>query len=256
MTPPKVPYDGIPKGQVAIAVKRALSRAGYMQWAKFTPLWGKFAQRACANFQHDHNLKPTGVYDEQTHNALVKTHRKQVAGHPLEWAYDAYSIAIMQGHHITPEQEALYNILDGITWSIDHQAMIAYEMKRPFIVYPHFPVAHWFWNDCSGMFGQWYRWGGPDTPDPHDNGYDGIGNTATLWERGETVPSLDHAEAGDACLYGKPWQAGASAHVTLLRRYVAGTGWLAASHGTESGPNEVLATYRPIVGIRRFKLVK
>lgn len=250
--PPKVPYDGIPKGEVCIAIKRALSRAGYMMWANFTPQWGKYARRACQNFQHNIGLPVTGMYTEPTHNALVKTHRKLVHGHPLEWAFDAFSIAIMEQQHITPEQRVMAKILDSVTWSIDHQGQIGYLMKRPVIYYPAYPVNHWFWNDCSGMFAQWYKWGG--APDPHDNHYDGIGNTGTLWENGTPVAHLDDAKPCDAVLFGRPWQAGASAHVIILRRKVEGK-WYGGSHGTESGPNEVPANYRPIVGIRRFALV-
>ena len=34
-----------------IAVKRALSRAGFMQWGGSAPMWGPHAVRACKAFQ-------------------------------------------------------------------------------------------------------------------------------------------------------------------------------------------------------------
>lgn len=255
--PPVVPYDGPPKGRWAIAVKRAISRAGYMQWAPFTKenpegftkVWGKFADRACRNFEHDHGVPVTGKYPKATHDALVKTHRK---GSSVEWAWDDYSIAIAKNESVSPWQKAAYRILDSVTWSIDHQLFIGYEMFRPFPVYATYPVNHHWDNDCSGMFAQWFRWG--DAPDPHRNSFDGYGNTATLWEYGEPVSSLKNAEYCDAVLYGTPWRAGASAHVTILRRYSAGV-WYAGSHGRDSGPNETRADYRVIEGIRRFPLL-
>jgi Putative peptidoglycan binding domain len=249
MAPPVVPYDGIPEGMVCLAVKRALSRAGYMQWGNFTLQWGEFAQRACANFQHDHKLKPTGVYTQATHNVLVATPRAHTI--PKEWAFDAFSIKIMKNEHTTPDEEIRQKILDGVTWSIDHQSMIGYDMFRPFYLFKTFPVYKYFKNDCSGMFAQWYKWG--SAPDPHHARYNGSGNTATLWEYGDPVSSLKEAELCDAVLYGKPWQSGSAAHVAILRRKV-GSNWFAGSHGRESGPNEVEATYRRVIGIRRFPL--
>lgn len=249
MAAPVVPYNGSPpKGLWALAVKRALSHAGFMMWADFTKNWGEYAIRACKNFEHAHGIKVTGKYPLLTHQTLVKT---RLLKSRSEWAWQPYDILLARQSHIDPHEEAQLSILDGVTWAIAHQAQIGYRMLRPYPVYNSFPVNHWFWNDCSGMYAQWLRWG--DAPDPHRGYYNGYGNTATLWEYGTPVANLRSAELCDAVLYGKPWLAGAAAHVVILRRYANGV-WYAGSHGTESGPNEVRADYRSIVGIRRFPL--
>lgn len=249
MAAPEVPYVNPAKnGNACIAVKRALSRAGYMQWGEFTKKWGRFANRSCRNFQAENNLHVDGIYGEKTHNALEKTHKLR----STEWAFDAYSIAIMKEEQVSPEQQRMFKILDGAAWSIAANGRISYLMARPVYYYNTFPVTHNFWNDCSGMFAQWYKWGG--APDPHKNDYNGYGNTGTLWIHGATVNGLSAARPCDAVLYGQPWAAGAAAHVVMLTEKRDGI-WYAASHGQEAGPVEVRADYRPIVGIKRFALL-
>lgn len=58
-------------GRDVIAVKRALSRAGFMRWQKFTPLFGPFMESAMKKFQEAHNIQPTGRYGGKTHKALL-----------------------------------------------------------------------------------------------------------------------------------------------------------------------------------------
>jgi peptidoglycan hydrolase-like protein with peptidoglycan-binding domain len=65
------------QGVDVVAVKRALSRAGYVRWGSFTPVWGEFAVKAAKKFQQDQGIAPvTGLYGPKTHRALVKKRRK------------------------------------------------------------------------------------------------------------------------------------------------------------------------------------
>ena len=81
-------------GDDVVAVKRALSRAGYLRWGKFTPVWDAAAIAAVQPFQADHEVPPgPGTYGPLTHAALVGARAK---GSADEWAYDAKSIALME----------------------------------------------------------------------------------------------------------------------------------------------------------------
>ena len=50
--------EALARGVDVLAVKRALSRAGYLRWGNFTPLWGEFAAKAAKKFQQDNGIAP------------------------------------------------------------------------------------------------------------------------------------------------------------------------------------------------------
>lgn len=60
------------RGRDVIAVKRALSRAGFIRWGKFTPVFGPFAVRALKNYQRTIPVQPTGLYGRKTHEQLIQ----------------------------------------------------------------------------------------------------------------------------------------------------------------------------------------
>lgn len=258
VTPPVVPYvralDLWASGDDVIAVKRALSRAGYIKWGDFTRVWGKYAMIACKNFQRAKGLKQTGVYHFATHEALRKSHRKQSR---TEWAYDALSISIMKHEQITPYDLAIGKTLDAVTYAIVNQAKVSYSQDRPMPdrePYPNLPYA----ADCSG-FVTWSAHSGgwkqdPNYPVGSGRKWDGYGFTGSLWESGTVVNGLGNAQLCDFVFYGRPWLAGGAAHVTILRDFYGGR-WYAGSHGQQSGPSNVRADYRSITGIRRYKIV-
>ena len=88
------PHDRYPmSGDDVLAVKRVLSRAGYLPWHEFTNVYGTDSERACQQFQADAGIKgeggaePRGHYGESTHEALRGAQR---AGRD-EPAWDDYS---------------------------------------------------------------------------------------------------------------------------------------------------------------------
>lgn len=83
---------GVPDGPDVRAVKRAISRAGYLRWAKFDDEYNHTAADAVATFQRVAGLHADGVYGQLTHEALRKTHRD---GHPAEWAFDTTAVNLM-----------------------------------------------------------------------------------------------------------------------------------------------------------------
>ena len=80
-------------GDDVLAVKRVLSRAGFLPWTDFTNTYGKDTEEACRQFQESVGIgsPPKGHYGPSTHDALCNALR---AGHPDEEAWDAYSIEL------------------------------------------------------------------------------------------------------------------------------------------------------------------
>ncbi|MEP6893146.1 MAG: hypothetical protein ABI927_05135 [Gaiellaceae bacterium] len=222
MPPPDVPRcrditEGM-RGVDVVAVKRAVSRAGYMRWGTFTDLWGQSAVTATKHFQRDHNVDPgNGGYGHLTHAALVSTHAKQSD----EWAFDGYSIALMQQSCIQPAVISGSAIRDGIVAEairlyahrdeIDYSQAREFPLKRP----PFVPDK----LDCSGFVAVCHFVGG--APDPNAHGYNGQGYTGTLMLTGQPC-SKGELKAGDAVFYGKTTTAapafpvGSPTHVALF----------------------------------------
>lgn len=105
MAPPVVPFPRAlypasnVKGPVTdnddvIAVKRAISRAGFFPWNKFDDAYSeKFAMEGVKPFQQQNGLTASGFYGTATHNKLVETRAK---GKPTEWAFDPIAIKLME----------------------------------------------------------------------------------------------------------------------------------------------------------------
>jgi len=94
VTPPTVPfprqlYVGVPQGQDVIAVKRALSRAGFWPWTTFNPYYTHAFAKAVRKFQ---GSAGDSIYGPITHGKLRHTRR---AGHPSEWAFDVVAVDLM-----------------------------------------------------------------------------------------------------------------------------------------------------------------
>jgi peptidoglycan hydrolase-like protein with peptidoglycan-binding domain len=87
-------------GDDCLAVKRALSRAGFIPWQEFTNVYGEQAKAGCIAFQKSVGIKgpdggaPQGHYGESTHKKLLKA--KAEMKH--EWAFDARSIELYKGY--------------------------------------------------------------------------------------------------------------------------------------------------------------
>lgn len=76
-----------------IAVKRAISRAGFYRWIKFDDSYSeKFAMEGVKTFQQKNGLTATGFYGKATHDKLVGTRSKEK---PEEWAFDSIAIKLM-----------------------------------------------------------------------------------------------------------------------------------------------------------------
>lgn len=215
------------KGKDALAVKRALRKAGYLSFPRggSTPIFGPFAVRALKRFQRAHKLTATGVYNLGTHRALV----------PFFDAYGAYLITgALPPKPKPPDRRRavvaamllLYHHRAAVHYTQGFQRMIGITANlRP----PRFPV----YADCSAAATWAYFVAG--APDPNGAGYNGTGYTGTLARHGRKV-TLDVAKPGDLVFYGPrwPWQ-----HVAV---YVGGGKVI--SHGSEGGPYLLPVNYR------------
>ena len=89
-------------GDDVLALKRVLSRAGYLPWSDFTNSYGAKTEDAVQAFQVDAGIgnPPKGHYGESTHDALRGAERE---GHPGESAWDDYS-AKLYAEAIVPHE--------------------------------------------------------------------------------------------------------------------------------------------------------
>jgi hypothetical protein len=246
-SPPKVPFvEELTLNEVnnwARSPKRALSRAGFMQWGEFTNVWGVNSVRACKAFQKAVRLKQTGTYTFATHEALRKRRKK---GSRTEWAFDALAIAIAANNDITPLERVMFKTVDAIDYAILHRDKMLYDqirLMRDMDPPPNVPNP----CDCSQFVTWALKSGG--APDPNHLGYSGAGFTGTLWNN-EKVSGLSSARLCDLVFYGIPWMAGGRAHVAIVRE-IGSRGVLVGSMGSDKGPLNIRADYRQIVGIRR-----
>lgn len=100
--PPDHLKGPVPGGDDVIAVKRAVSRAGYYPWRKFNNSYNEeFSTAGVKSFQKKVGLPATGVYTKATHDKLRNTRSKLK---PAEWAFDAHSIKLIE-NAIAKEKE-------------------------------------------------------------------------------------------------------------------------------------------------------
>jgi hypothetical protein len=186
------------RGDDVVAVKRALSRAGYLPWGKFTPVWDAVAIAAVQPFQADHKVPPgPGTYGPLTHAALVGAHAK---GSATEWAYDARAIALMQRFCAKLAEEPSGTrgaVLAEAIRLFAHRNEIDYVQSRPVkLGKPPFVPSE---LDCSSFVTFCYFVAGAD--DPNGSNFDGFGNTTSLVRSGRPC-SPGELEAGDLVFYG------------------------------------------------------
>lgn len=92
--PPGHAKGPVPGGDDVLAIKRALSRAGFYPWRKFNNAYNEeFVTKAIKLFQKKVKLPVTGVYNKVTHDKLCST---RSAKKPGEWAFDPFSIDLIK----------------------------------------------------------------------------------------------------------------------------------------------------------------
>jgi cell wall-associated NlpC family hydrolase len=197
------------QGDDVVAVKRALSRAGYMRWGNFSPVWGPGAIAAVKPFQQDNHVPPgPGTYGPLTHAALVATHAK---GSDTAWAYDNRAIALMKRFATQlatkPDNATRTAIAGEAARLYANRAQIDYfevarpvALKRPPAIPPEL--------DCSLFVTACYFAAG--ALDPNGSHYNGFGYTGSLITTGRRC-SIHELEPADLVFYGSTPAADANA---------------------------------------------
>lgn len=92
--PPYAPKGPVPGGNDVIAIKRAISRAGFFPWRRFNNSYNdEFAKKGIKAFQKKVGLPESGIYGKATHDKLRNT-RSMLK--PDQWAFDPFSIKLIE----------------------------------------------------------------------------------------------------------------------------------------------------------------
>jgi hypothetical protein len=248
----EVPYTGLysndstkhdSSGPTVVALKRAISRLGFMDWKdEFTERWpadGALDQ-SFREWQKHLEMPANGVYGEQAWKAIRAA---TIAKGPKkgEYGLDANAQKLIQKEwedkHVKDEDDARAAIAEFCRLAEANEDNWHYRLARPLEVSVD-PTGSSITADCSMYVIQAYHYArektGIDIPDPSKQNYTGYGNT-DLYE--DDHPHVSEAyNIGDLAHY--------DGHVTLCRK--AGTAETAvfSSHGQESGPMPVSLHYR------------
>jgi hypothetical protein len=215
-------------GVDSVAVKRALSKAGYIPWkSKWTRLFGTGSVKPLRKFQQDHGLHVDGVYGLLTHRKLVSL-----------GAFDRFGAHLMgiAPYPISPAQATRNRIVANAIWGYHNRDRIGYEQWRPIDGHGH-PFKLPLESDCSGTVEDWYEWG--KGPDPSHLGFNGEGYTGTQVEHGTQTK---HPQGADLNFYGWDYRVHGPMHVTI-QVSSSDKSDLSVSHGTNAGPSLVARKY-------------
>lgn len=257
------PYSGPwrpgSKGIAVIALKRIVSRArpDLFPWRAFDDVFNERLRAAVAELQKTHGILPTrGNVGSPTFYMLLRLTR---AGYPHEPAYDSVASNLLaeafQNLHPlqTPADKVSKSIASYCLEMEGFNARWHYLQHRPFRTLGVNPEAGG-WSDCSEFATAAYFWARQQTgvavPDPNGRGYDGEGNTDTLYATNQNHVSAPYA-VGDLAIYGP---ASKTIHVTICRQAGDASTAIFTSNGSEAGPlptrvgywpSEFLAVVRP-----------
>lgn len=192
------------RGADVIAYKRALSRAGYMQWGSFTDLYGENMARAVSKFRHIHGLGYSTSIGPKTHAALCIAYKK---GSTSERAMDARAREILDAFHTahTKSPERLKREAIVAEWHFlwTQRFNIPYRQSRPvpLVKPPDYPR---FGTDCSGHIMLGYYVAGARNPNVFGGRvlpWNGQGYTGTIMAAGVECAYSD-LELADPIMYG------------------------------------------------------
>lgn len=247
------------QGLDVIATKRALSRAGYIQWPgkgkAFTPVYGPYMQQAVEELARRTGHDAKQGYTKTLHEALRGTHAK---GRAQEWAFDQLAIHLeaqeVELLSVTPEQRIRRAIVSAGWYWYAHRASIAYSQARPFQMgKPPWVPTRW---DCSAFVTVCHYAGG--ATNPNQRPWDGEGYTGTLMSGGQRCGLVD-LEIGDLIFYGyttspsPAFPVGSPTHVALFVGYENHTPMVLSMGGYPMSYMPV--TYRGVNCYRHYNVI-
>ena len=143
---------------------------------------------------------------------------------------------------LTPGERVRTAMADYMRESIRFAHLWSYRQERPMRnlgLTPNRPQR----SDCSSGATAIYFWArqvtGIMVPDPNGRGFDGFGNTATLWSANSSRRASGNYEIGDMALY---WARGGHVTVCMAPGDAASSVWW--SNGSQRAPNDATLYYR------------
>lgn len=233
--------------QAVIALKRMVSRArpDLFPWRLFDDAYNERLRVAISKIQVAHGIQGTGNTGLPTFRMLLGLPR---AGFPGEHSYDAAAIHYLEDaygalHPVeTPAEKAAKAIANYCLLMENYRARWHYLQRRPMQTLG-VPPASGGWSDCSEFCTTAFYWARKTTgvyvPDPNHRGYDGLGNSQTLYQSNPHVTG--HYEVGDIAVFGPSYQ---TKHVTICRLAGNDSTSIFTSNGSEAGPLPCRPKYR------------
>ncbi len=276
MAAPSVPFDhplyppthvkGPTVDQTVLAVKIAISRAGFWPWQEFDMAYNNaFAHgikgkgkrySGVHGFKVAHKISIQGdTYDRWTHQALLKTRVPKGSPHEGEWAFSPRARYLYNGYESETEAEKI--VREYYEWwdvLVRNEPKCHYSQQRPImpLVRRQEPPVFPNWLDCSGavIYCAWLA--DARSPDPY--GYSGYGNTNSLNDNGFRIGESEinkYAKDHIVLVFYGPsrW---ATTHVVSCKSPTQ-----VYSMGTESGPDLLHTIHyrRDIIEIRAYQVV-
>ena len=233
------------RGPTVEALKRAVSRAGFISWKdNFTQYWPEDGEldKGFRRWQRDKGLPGDGIYGQQEWKAMRATKVPVGQPHAGEYAFDDYACKLIleewTQENVPDEADFRAALSEFCLAAEQNEDAWHYRQQRPVDITVN-PKASYVWSDCSGYVIQAYHWAmtksGLAVPDPAKQGWTGFGNTDYYEDDHPSVTSGLY-KVGDLAHY--------PGHVTLCRKAGTATTAVFSSHGQEAGPVPTNIYYR------------
>jgi len=183
--PPSSKKGPVDNGDDVIAVKRAISRAGFLKWSDFDGVYGETIADSVAKFQKSVGMDISGFYGDATHTKLKATKVPKGATHAGEDVFDQTAANLYKGYSTggggsgKPPAERVQAKLTEFCEKAIAEPDWYYSQNRAIdiSVNPNGPTT----SDCSGSCIQAFQFAkretGVNVPDPAQQGWSGYGNT-------------------------------------------------------------------------------
>jgi Putative peptidoglycan binding domain len=238
LKPPSL--QGPSRGDDVVAVKAAISRAGYWKWSDdFNDVYtDEFAMGSTAlghgvrGFQQANKLRVDGVFGKATYAVLLRAKVPTGREHAGELAFTRFYQQMYNGYDVsTPAERIMDKVYALCEELVQHEPTTHYTMDRPQeeITWdaPRYPIEF----DCSSSVIAICKWAGvKHSPDPID-GYTGYGNTGTLLQGGFRITEKEVSKYTKDHVVLAFYHGRRTDHVVLVKSTTK-----VFSHGQESGP--------------------
>jgi hypothetical protein len=136
-----------------------------------------------------------------------------------------------RGFGLTIGQRQRARIVAICKWAVEHEPQIHYFQLRPMDALNK-PMILPGYTDCSEFVTTVYKWAG--CPDPNGFGYNGYGNTDSLFNHGQFIP-VYQSDPGDVVNWGRY----PTHHTAMVVDVSNRNDPIVCSHGSERGPLNV-----------------